>query len=75
MHRTLSVIFDVYQLLDLLFRSIGIDITAKLNEIASLNVENRIRFVEAIYDSKAAEQAYPDLTKRQKKELDYRIDD
>ena len=31
--------------------------------------------VQAIWDSIAAEQAYPDLTEPQKRELDYRIDD
>ena len=51
------------------------DITATLNEIASLNVEDRILLVQAIWDSIAAEQAYPDLTEAQKRELDYRIDD
>jgi putative addiction module component (TIGR02574 family) len=51
------------------------DITATLNEIASLNIEDRILLVQAIWDSIAAEQTYPDLTETQKKELDYRIDD
>lgn len=51
------------------------DITATLNEIASLSVEDRIRLVQAIWDGIAAEQAYPDLTETQKRELDYRIDD
>ena len=51
------------------------DITATLNEIVSLNVEDRILLVQAIWDSIAAEQAYPDLTEVQKRELDYRIDD
>ena len=57
------------------FRSLNMDITATLNEIASLNVEDRILLVQAIWDSIAAEQAYPDLTEVQKRELDYRIDD
>lgn len=51
------------------------DITATLNEITSLSIEDRIRLVQAIWDSIAVEQAYPDLTERQKKELDYRITD
>ena len=51
------------------------DITATLNEIASLSVEDRIFLVQAIWDSIAAEQAYPDLTGTQKRELDDRIDD
>ncbi|MDZ8052678.1 MAG: addiction module protein [Aulosira sp. ZfuVER01] len=51
------------------------DITATLNEIAALSVEERIRLVQAIWDSIATEQAYPDLTEAQKQELDYLIDD
>ncbi|NET60916.1 MAG: addiction module protein [Symploca sp. SIO2E6] len=51
------------------------DISATLNEIISLNIEERIRIVQAIWDSIAAEQAYPDLTERQKRELDDRIND
>ena len=51
------------------------DITATLNEIVALNVEDRIRLVQAIWDSIAAEQAYPELTQEQKQELDRRIAD
>lgn len=51
------------------------DITATLNEITALSVEDRIRLVQAIWDSIAAEQAYPDLTEVQKRELDRRITD
>ncbi|MFB2977334.1 addiction module protein [Microseira sp. BLCC-F43] len=51
------------------------DITARLNEIATLSIEDRILLVQAIWDSIAAEQAYPDLTEEQKRELDSRIDD
>ncbi len=51
------------------------NITATLNEIVSLSIEERIRLVQAIWDSIAAEQAYPDLTETQKRELDHRIDD
>ena len=51
------------------------DITATLNEINSLKVEDRIRLVQAIWDSIAAEQAYPELTDEQKQELDNRIAD
>lgn len=51
------------------------DITATLNEIASLSVEDRILLVQAIWDSIAADQAYPELTEAQKRELDARIDD
>jgi putative addiction module component (TIGR02574 family) len=52
-----------------------VDITATLNEITALSVEDRIRLVQAIWDSIAAEQAYPDLTEVQKRELDRRITD
>ena len=51
------------------------DITAALNEITALSIEDRIRLVQAIWDSIAAEQAYPDLTEVQKRELDRRITD
>ena len=51
------------------------DITATLNEIVSLSVEDRIRIVQAIWDSIAAEQAYPDLIEMQKQEIDRRIAD
>jgi putative addiction module component (TIGR02574 family) len=34
------------------------DITATLNEIATLSVEDRIRIVQTIWDSIAAEQVY-----------------
>jgi len=51
------------------------DITTTLNEIAALKVEDRIRLVQAIWDSIAAEQAYPELTDEQKQELDHRIAD
>lgn len=50
------------------------DIAAKLNEITALSVEDRILLVQAIWDSIAAEQAYPDLPETQKHELDRRIE-
>ncbi|PPT07263.1 hypothetical protein CKA32_003424 [Geitlerinema sp. FC II] len=50
------------------------DIAAKLNEITALSVEDRILLVQAIWDSIAAEQVYPDLTESQKHELDRRIE-
>ena len=49
------------------------DISATLNEIAALKVEDRILLVQAIWDSIAAEEAYPELTDEQKQELDNRI--
>lgn len=51
------------------------DITATLHEINSLSVEERIFLVQAIWDSIAAEQAYPELTDAQKRALDDRIED
>ena len=51
------------------------DITTALNQIVALDVQDRIRLVQAILESIAAEQVYPDLTESQKQELDRRIDD
>lgn len=51
------------------------DITSTLHEITALSIEERISLVQAIWDSIAAEQAYPDLTEEQKHEIDTRIDD
>jgi putative addiction module component (TIGR02574 family) len=51
------------------------DITATLKEITALSVETRIRIVQAILDSIAAEQADFNLTKAQQQELDRRIAD
>ncbi len=51
------------------------DITATLKEITALSIEDRIDLVQAIWDSIAAEQAYPDLTEAQQEELDRRIAD
>ena len=51
------------------------DIAATLNEITALSVEERIQLVQAIWDSIAAEQTYPDLTEAQKQAIDQRIED
>jgi putative addiction module component (TIGR02574 family) len=51
------------------------DITITLNQIIALSIQDRIRLVQAILDSIAAEQDYLDLTDSQKQELDRRIDD
>ncbi|NJL89946.1 MAG: addiction module protein [Coleofasciculaceae cyanobacterium SM2_1_6] len=51
------------------------DITGTLNEISSLSIEDRITLVQAIWDGIAADQAYPELTPTQKRELDDRIND
>lgn len=51
------------------------DITTTLNQIVALDIQDRIRLVQAILDSIAAEQVDPDLSELQKRELDRRIDD
>jgi len=51
------------------------DFTGTLNQIVALSVQERIRLVQAILDSIAAEQVHPDLTDFQKQEIDRRIDD
>jgi putative addiction module component (TIGR02574 family) len=51
------------------------DMTTTLNEIIAFKVEDRIRLLQEIWDSIAAEQAYPELTDAQKQELDRRIAD
>ncbi|MDJ0845245.1 addiction module protein [Crocosphaera sp.] len=51
------------------------NITKTINEINALNIEERLLIVQAIWDSIAEEQVYPDLNEEQKKELDSRIED
>lgn len=51
------------------------DFTATLNQIVALSIQDRIRLVQAILESIAAEQLHPDLTEFQKQELDRRIND
>ncbi|MEA5619289.1 addiction module protein [Cronbergia sp. UHCC 0137] len=51
------------------------NITTTLNQIITLSIQERIRIVQAILESIAAEQDNPDLTDFQKQELDRRIDD
>lgn len=67
--------YDNLSYIPLVFRLRFMDITATLNEITALSIKDRISLVQAIWDSIAAEQAYPDLTEPQKRELDRRIDD
>jgi putative addiction module component (TIGR02574 family) len=50
------------------------DITTTLNQIVALDIQDRIRLVQGILDSIAAEQVDPDLTESQKRELDRPID-
>lgn len=51
------------------------NITETLNEIISLSIEERISIAQAIWDSIASEQVYPDLNEEQKQKLDQRIAD
>jgi putative addiction module component (TIGR02574 family) len=51
------------------------DITTTLNQIIALNIQDRIRLVQGILDSIAAEQVDSALTESQQRELDRRIDD
>jgi putative addiction module component (TIGR02574 family) len=51
------------------------DIKTTLNQIIALDIQDRIRLVQGILDSIAAEQVDFDLTESQKQELDRRIDD
>jgi putative addiction module component (TIGR02574 family) len=51
------------------------DMTTTLNQIVALDIQDRIRLVQGILNSIAAEQVDPDLTESQKRELDRRIDD
>ncbi|WP_413173900.1 addiction module protein [Anabaena azotica] len=51
------------------------DIAVTLKEIKSLSIADRIHLVQEIWESIAAEQACPDLTVAQKRELDRRITD
>jgi putative addiction module component (TIGR02574 family) len=51
------------------------DITTTLNQIVTLDIQDRIRLVQGILDSIAAEQVDPDLTEPQQREIDRRIDD
>ena len=48
------------------------DISTTLNQINELSVDDRIQLVQAIWDSIAAEQAYPELSPEQIEELDHR---
>jgi putative addiction module component (TIGR02574 family) len=49
------------------------DFAATLTQISSMNIDERIRLVQAIWDSIEAEQAQLDLTEDEKRELDRRI--
>ena len=74
MGKTLFAIVEGYGLSNLSIWGFGMDITATLNEITSLSIEDRILLVQAIWDSIALEQASPDLTETQKLEIDRRIE-
>jgi putative addiction module component (TIGR02574 family) len=49
------------------------DLSTTLAEIVSLSVDERIRLVEAIWDSIAAEPGQPALTEAQQQELERRL--
>ena len=49
------------------------DLATTLTEIVSLSVDERIRLVEAIWDSIAAEPGQPELTEAQQQELERRL--
>lgn len=51
------------------------NLTQTLQEIEALTVNERIDLVQAIWDSIADAQVYPDLTIEQQQELDRRIAD
>ncbi len=49
------------------------DLPTTLAEIALLSVDERIRLVEAIWDSIAVEPGQPELTEAQQQELERRL--
>lgn len=51
------------------------NLSTTLAEIVSLDVEERIRLVEAIWDSITVEGSQPDLTDAQRTELERRLAD
>jgi putative addiction module component (TIGR02574 family) len=51
------------------------DINTTLKQIVELDIQDRIRLVQGILDSIAAEQVDSDLTEVHKQELDRRIED
>lgn len=49
------------------------DISATLNQIKLLSIQDRIYIVQEILESITAEQDYSDLTEAQKQEIDHQI--
>jgi putative addiction module component (TIGR02574 family) len=49
------------------------DLAATLDEITTLSVDDRLRMIEAIWDSIAAEPGEPRLTEAQQRELEQRL--
>jgi len=49
------------------------DLSTTLAEIASLSVDERIRLVEAIWESITTEPGQPELTEAQQQELERRL--
>jgi putative addiction module component (TIGR02574 family) len=54
---------------------VTVDIVATIAEIETLSVDDRLRIVEAIWDSIAAEPENLPLTEAQRRELDRRLAD
>lgn len=50
------------------------DLAATLTEIVSLSVDERLRLIEAIWDSIVAEPGQPELTAAQQRELERRVE-
>lgn len=51
------------------------DLTATLNQITALSIEDRIHLVQAIWDSINAESEQLELTETQRQELARRLED
>lgn len=49
------------------------DFSATLAEVTTMSVDDRLRLVQAIWDSIEAEQSFPDLTEAQQRDLDRRV--
>ncbi|MDH3599974.1 MAG: addiction module protein [Candidatus Tectomicrobia bacterium] len=49
------------------------ELSTTLAEIVSLSVDERLRLVEAIWDSIAAETGQPEMTEAQREELERRL--
>jgi len=52
-----------------------VDFAEALSAINAMNIDDRIRLVDAIWEGIEAEQPVPELTEAQKRELDRRLAD